>query len=176
MEAIVVIYLMRTLRWAHACKVPSTQWELYWWHVCAQSCLTLCNVIDCTPPGSSVHGILQARIMEWVAIPFSRVSSQPRDWTQVSRIAGRILTLWATTHGMCIDNSGPHCPGQCAKDKSHGHHDTVSASLPTVAWQSLRRLDQRFWNKNCEKNRIGFVIDHFGLEIHFSFAHLVIIG
>ena len=45
----------------------------------AQSCLTLCNPIDCSSPGSSVHGILQARILEWVAFPFSRGSSQPRD-------------------------------------------------------------------------------------------------
>ena len=45
----------------------------------AQSCLTLCNPVDCGPPGSSVHGILQARILEWVVITFSRGSSQPRD-------------------------------------------------------------------------------------------------
>ena len=45
----------------------------------AQSCLILCDFMDCSPPGSSVHGILQARILEWVAMPFSRVSSQPRD-------------------------------------------------------------------------------------------------
>ena len=45
----------------------------------AQSCLTLCNPMDCSPPGSSAHGILQARILEWVDIPFSRGPSQPRD-------------------------------------------------------------------------------------------------
>ena len=49
-----------------------------------QSCLTLCDPMDCSPPGSSVHGILQARTLEWVAIPFSRGSSQPRDRTQIS--------------------------------------------------------------------------------------------
>ena len=49
-----------------------------------------------SPPGSSVHGILQARILEWVAISFSKGSSWPRDWTQVSCIAGRFFTLWAT--------------------------------------------------------------------------------
>ena len=49
-----------------------------------QSCLTLCNPMDCSPPGSSVHGILQARILEWVAMPSSRGSSPPRDWTRVS--------------------------------------------------------------------------------------------
>ena len=50
----------------------------------AQSCLTLCDPMDCILPGSSVHGVLQARILEWVAISFSRGSFQPRDWTHVS--------------------------------------------------------------------------------------------
>ena len=61
----------------------------------AQSCLTLCNPMDCSPPGSSVHGILQARILESAAIPFSRGSSRPRDQTQVSHIAGRFFTTRA---------------------------------------------------------------------------------
>ena len=52
-----------------------------------QSCPTLCDPVDYT-----VHGILQARILEWVAFPFSRGSAQPRDQTQVSRIAGRVFT------------------------------------------------------------------------------------
>jgi len=54
--------------------------------------MTLCDPMDCSPPGSSVHGLLQARILEWVAIPFSTGSSQPRDQTQVSCIAGRFFT------------------------------------------------------------------------------------
>ena len=53
-----------------------------------QSCLIFCNAMDCSPLGSSVHGILPARILEWVAIPFSRGSSQPGDQTWVSYIAG----------------------------------------------------------------------------------------
>ena len=52
-----------------------------------QSCLTLCDPMDCSPPGSSDHGILQARILEWVAISYSRGSSWPRDWTWVSCIS-----------------------------------------------------------------------------------------
>ena len=51
---------------------------------------------DCSLPGSSVHGILQTRILKWIAIPFSRGSSQPRDWTWASWIAGRFFTIWAT--------------------------------------------------------------------------------
>ena len=62
----------------------------------AQSCLTLCYPTDCGLPGFSVHGIIQARIPEWVAISFSRRSSQPRDRTQVSHIVNGQFTIWAT--------------------------------------------------------------------------------
>ena len=58
-----------------------------------QSCLTLCNPMNYAPPDFSVHGILQARILEWIAIPFSRGSSQPRDRILVSCIAGRFFTV-----------------------------------------------------------------------------------
>ena len=57
----------------------------------AQSCPTLCDPMDCI-----VHGILEARILEWVAFPFSRGSSQTRDQTKVSRTAGEFFTSWAT--------------------------------------------------------------------------------
>ena len=59
-------------------------------------CLSLCNSMDYSLPGSSVHGILQARILEWNVMFFTRVSSQPRDRAQVSCIAGRFFTIWAT--------------------------------------------------------------------------------
>ena len=62
----------------------------------AQLCSTLCDPMDCSPPGSSVHGILQTRILEWVAIPFSQGSSRPRNWKRVSCIAGRFFKVWAT--------------------------------------------------------------------------------
>ena len=65
------------------------------WHLAhkTQSCPTLCDGLDCSLPGFSVHGILQARNLEQVAIPFSRESSRPRDRTQVSCIAGRFFTI-----------------------------------------------------------------------------------
>ena len=66
------------------------------WREVAQLCPSLCDPTDYSLPGSSIRGIFQARILEWVAISFSRGSSQPRDWTPVSCIAGRLLTLWAT--------------------------------------------------------------------------------
>ena len=64
-----------------------------------QSCPTLCNLVDCSPPGSPVHGISQASILEWVAVSFSKGSSRPRGWARVSCISyiGRqILYRWAT--------------------------------------------------------------------------------
>ena len=67
----------------------------------AQLCLTLCNSMDCSPPSFSIHGFFQARILEWVAISFSRGSSTPWDWTQVSCIAGRHFTFWATREAKC---------------------------------------------------------------------------
>ena len=76
-------------------SVGLVKWEQFYtmknwsiWKVkVAQLCPTLCDPLDC-----AVHGILQARTLEWVAFPFSRGSYQPRDGTQVSRIAGRFLT------------------------------------------------------------------------------------
>ena len=61
--------------------------------VIAQSCLTLCGPVDCSSPGSSVRGVLQARILEWVVMPSSRGSSQLRDQTQVSHFAGGFFTV-----------------------------------------------------------------------------------
>ena len=66
----------------------------------AQLCLTLCDPMDCRLPGSSVHGIFQARVLEWVTISFSRESSRPRDQTCVSCIAGRRFTIWATREAL----------------------------------------------------------------------------
>jgi len=67
------------------------EWSFYT-HACMhakslQLRLTLCDAMDCSPPGSSVHGIFQARILEWVAVPLSRRSSRPRDQTLVSGIS-----------------------------------------------------------------------------------------
>ena len=76
--------------------------ENSYWGMCMhakslQSCLTLCDPMDYSLPGSSVHGILQARILEWIAISFSRGCSWPRDWTWVSCIAGGFFTT--ESHG-----------------------------------------------------------------------------
>ena len=60
-----------------------------------QLCLTLCDPMNCSPSGFPVHGNLQARVLEWIAIPFSRGSSRPRDWTLVFCIPGRFYAIWA---------------------------------------------------------------------------------
>ena len=69
-----------------------------------QSCRTLCNPMDCSPPGYSVHGIFQAGMLEWVAISFSRRSFQTRGRSWASHIAGRLFTIWATRS--CSEASG----------------------------------------------------------------------
>ena len=76
------------LRWVHGPEEIDTCNFIIYSEV-AQSCPTLCDPMDCSPPGSSIHGIFQARVLEWGAISFYRESSQPRDRTLVSRITGR---------------------------------------------------------------------------------------
>ena len=77
-----------------------------------QSCQTLCDSMDCSQPGSSVHGILQGRILDWVAIPFSRGSSRPRNRILFSWIAGRFFTIWTTREAPPLFKRPPftvHC-------------------------------------------------------------------
>ena len=69
-----------------------------------QSCLSLCHPMDCSIPGFSVHGILQARILEWFTISFSRGSSQPRDWIWVSHIGGRQERNGKPLQYCCLEN------------------------------------------------------------------------
>ena len=70
-------------------------WSKWWWFSCWVMSDS-CDPMSCSPPGSSVHRIFQARILEWIAISFSRGSSWPRDWTWVSCTAGRLFTSWTT--------------------------------------------------------------------------------
>ena len=88
--------MLYLLSWLHVML------ELVMCMLVAQLCLTLCDPMDCSSAGSSVPGILQAGILEWVTIPFSRGSSWLRDGSWVSCIAGRFLTVWATRETACI--------------------------------------------------------------------------
>ena len=127
-----------------------------------------CSVMSSSlwSPGSSVHGILQARILEWVAIPFSRASSWPRDQTQVSCIAGRFFTVWATREGPhTIYTSShiqkvyffifPQCPALC-----------ISNLNILILWL---KINSRIWKSKLEDrhkkvrelsyNTVTFILD-----------------
>ena len=73
----------------------------------------LCNPVDCSPPGLSVHGVPQARILQWVAVPFSRGPSRLRDWTWISWTAGRFFTISATSHTAAAAKSLQSCLTLC---------------------------------------------------------------
>ena len=118
----------------------------------AQSCLTLCYPMDCSPPGFSVHGILQAKILERVAILFSRGFSSPRDQTLVSCIAGIFFTIWTTREAQDTILKA-HKIGynkvECAWVLSLFNHVWLFATLWTVALQaplSVGFSRQEYWS------------------------------
>ena len=122
--------------------------------------------LDCSPPGSSVPGILQIRILERVAMPFSRGSSWPRDWTQISHIAGRFFTIWATKKALQLRRYNGICqlylnkPGR-KKIKISRHHVCIQVlPLPLTVCVILGMLFWLFW----------FLICHlwYGIIIIFS--------
>ena len=108
----------------------------------AQLCPTLFHSLGCSLPRSSVHGILQARIVEWVDIPFSRGSSRPRDWTWVSCIAGRFFTIWATREALMIPNlaTSNMYQSNCWGLNSEGQ----------IEWTSQHAVDLRLKVKDLE--------------------------
>ena len=111
----------------HPPRDPSNSYFLLLWSIritgvvlAAQSCQTLCDPMDYSLPGSSVHGILQARILEWVAISSFRGSSWPRDRSWVSCIAERFLTVWESLE------ISPKCSPQGPADP---HYQTPEVGL-----------------------------------------------
>ena len=94
-----------------------------------QLCLTLCNPMDCSLPGSSVHGILQARILEWVAISFSRRSSQLRDRKHVSCVSG--ISRWILYH--------------CATREAHKYTGRVTNIFPRTSWNKRKKKLVGVW-------------------------------
>ena len=116
----------------------------------AQSCLTLCDPMDCSLPGSSIHEILQARILECIAISLSRGSSQPRDLTQVSHTAGRSFNLWATreaARSKCLLISWLQSPSAVVLKPPKIKSDTVSTVSPSIA---MKWWDQMPWSPFSE--------------------------
>ena len=130
----------------HRTATPSWLWGVAR-VLAAQSCPTLWDPMECNPPGPSVHGIFQTRILEWVAIPFSRGSSRPRDQTQVSSTAGRFFTVWTTgksqwrhsVPGRSGYKLGWVISGQSCLNVAHGRWDVVSVR------QELKLATDWFW-------------------------------
>ena len=117
-----------------------------------QSCPTLCDRMDCSLPHSSVHGIFQARVLEWVAISFSRGSSRPRDQTQDSHIVGRHFTIWATrevSQGSRIWEA----PGKEAQDSSRGDH--LSRQIRFHSAECGRTWSLRFSSSASQSKFLG---------------------
>ena len=106
------------------------KWKKWKVTLVAQLCPTFCDPMDCHPPGSSVHGSSQARILEWIAIPFFGGSSQPRDQTQVSCVAGRFF-IWATREAQ---TQSP-IPIPCSSTREISAQTALSFS-----WQSIARV------------------------------------
>ena len=108
-----------------------TQPEMIMLSKASQSCPTLCDPVDCSQPGSSIHGIFQVRILEWVAIPCSRGSSWPRDRTQVSGIAGKLFTICASREDVKVSQT-----------------DRQLLYDITYMWNLIGRKWTNLWNRN----------------------------
>ena len=109
-----------------------------------QSCLTLCNPMDCSLPGSSVHGIFQAIVLEWIAISFSRGSSRPRNRTRVSRIVDRCFIIWATREVLSIGQRMEFIYKKCFNGTAERFMSPLIVSSGTWAWKGCFTLS--FWS------------------------------
>ena len=149
-----------------------------------QSCPILCDPMDCSPPGSSVHGISQARILEWVTIPFSRGSSKPRDWDPELQAESLHLSyqgspigfsmelcsqLWfgpAKVHKEKPTNKSAHEAesGENSFPKSSPGGITQAHSIPSSkSWQHVRNVRSRkslYWSSSLLEGEKVFIINH----------------
>ena len=111
-----------------------------------------CDPMNCNLPGSSVHGILQARILQWVAISFSRGSSWPRDGTRVSSMAGRRFTIWAPREAQTSMGPGKLCKQMsesCDLLNTHrprgGNSSPAQPGLTMQEGESVFQEEWKFW-------------------------------
>ena len=139
--------------WPGQWKLVPPVWGQEWWPWRLCECVSLSvlsdSVIpeDCSLPGSSVHGILQARILEWVAISFSRGSSQPRDWTLVSCIAGEFFAVWAR-------RGAPWRPWQVFKPSQGSRSPCQGCKPASPGWVNHSGLELR--QSYSEAASVGF--------------------
>ena len=162
----VLFFSSISLHWSLRKAFLSLLAILWKFSLAAHSCPTLCDPMDCSLPDSSVHGIFQARILEWSAISFPRGSSQPRDQTQVSNVVGRCFIIWATRevtlllkYGLCliIQSCPTLCdPMDCSLTGSSVCGDLQARILEWVAYPSSRESSQpRNWTE------ISYIVDGF---------------
>ena len=138
------------------CKFRSGRRGLPWWATDQWSCSVVSDSLhpmDCSLPGSSIHGIFQARVLEWVAIAFSRGSSQPRDQTQVPQIIGRCFTVWATRWSTGYE-SALGCRG-CGLDPDTGTYIPHAVGQLSLLPAHVPRRESVTCNKirRCEINK-----------------------
>ena len=135
----------------------------------AQSCPTLCHPMNCSPPGSSVHGLLQARILEWVAMPSSRGSSQPRDRTQVSCIADGFLTVpriciytchpvtpWWSLSGVSTDHTGQYHTWSVWVYYTHSGRYNIARTSSSQFSALAAIISASFWSRTWTKHSLVF--------------------
>ena len=168
--------------WYHNVLLLSCPWpSRNLMHVCAES--PRLSPTLCDPPGSTVHGIVQTRILQWVAILFSRGSSQPRDWTRISRIGRQILYHWATREGG-QRISAPDCslllqipvlpPNLSKKKLSHGlAYKLMKRCWFPFNWEyfSLAQNERNLWtaiqlHQNLANSSAHFSRDHPDVQSH----------
>ena len=145
-EMFILLIFLHT--WDLSCYTTWVWGYLWRWVLVVQLCLTLCDRMNCSPPGTSVIGISQARILEWIAIPYSRRSSQSRAWPQVSWVAGRFFTIWATRE---------------AHSYFFGMADTVNA-LSRFNWNRGYNFTTLLGRRNCLEiieSLIRVVVDYY---------------
>ena len=137
-----------------------------------------CNPMDCSLPGSSVHGVFQARVLEWVVISISRGSSKPRNWTRVSCTADRVFTTWATRKVVGTANLNTFISKRVNKallkctNKVQGLHRCVAWiwSLRTVVSWELRKKCS-FWPPSDLNPKILELLPKFSGEFCKSVQH-----
>ena len=143
LKVIIYKYIKQTVRiWQKSWK-----WHTYDYNLGSpRILLSLCNPMDCSLLGSSVHGISQARLPEWVAVSFSRRSSQPRDRTQVSCISGRFFTIWATREAPEYNSLSQTLGARCVLEFriSHALLDTPRCN----------------WNSTLKSNTVSSAVKH----------------
>ena len=136
--------------------------------------------MDCSPPGSLVHGIFQARVLEWVAISFSRGSSQPRDWTQISPIVRRGFTIWATREALLWMAAKKKILTHSLPEVGHSRRDLQDNSLFTLFPQllplsSIKKLAFRPWQVGYFETLVCYLLGHlaFPIKSYSLSQHLV---